>query len=83
MTAPFADQVAEYLAYCSEHARLLNPDYHPTADGAVKMVFHRGTDQAGQIRAAFRAAIAPADPPRIRRAGLPVDALIGTDGDAG
>jgi hypothetical protein len=56
MTAPFADQVAEYLAYCAEHARLLSPDYHPTADGAVKVIWHRGADQAAQIRAAFRAA---------------------------
>jgi MFS family permease len=53
---PFSDEVAEYLAYCAEHARLLSPVYHPTADGAVKVIWHRGADQAAQIRAAFRAA---------------------------
>lgn len=54
MSAPFADQVAGYLADCARHAALLNPDHHPTEDGAVKLIWHRGAVQAEQIRAAFR-----------------------------
>lgn len=68
MTAPFAEQVAAYLDDCARHARLLSPAAHPTADGAVKLIWHRGPDQAEQIRAAFRAAVASRSARRSRRA---------------
>jgi hypothetical protein len=43
----------------------LNPDYHPTADGAVKMIPHHGdTRRAAAIRAAFQE-LYPV-PPRVR-----------------
>ena len=57
----YAGQVREYLAYC-EAARgqveacggRIDPRYHPTADGAVKMIPH-GSDRASadEIRQAF------------------------------
>jgi hypothetical protein len=60
-TADYADQVREYLAYC-EAARAqvearggrVDPRYHPSADGAVKMIPH-GSDRARAdvIRRAF------------------------------
>ena len=50
--ADYADQVREYVAYCEDargqlEARggRLDPRYHPTADGAVKMIPH-GSDRA-------------------------------------
>jgi hypothetical protein len=55
-------QVRDYLAYCTRARReieaagsSLDPKYHPTADGAVKMIAH-GSDpaKAAEIRAAFR-----------------------------
>jgi hypothetical protein len=58
MGAPFAMEVAAYLADCARHADLLSSAYHPTESGALKMIWHRGEDQADQIRAAFRAAAA-------------------------
>jgi hypothetical protein len=58
MAAPFADEVAGYLADCARYAALLSPACHPTEDGAVKLIWHRGAGQAEQVRAAFRAAVA-------------------------
>jgi hypothetical protein len=55
VTAPFAAEVGRYLADCTAYARVLSPAYHPTEDGALKLIHHRGQDQAAQIRAAFRA----------------------------
>lgn len=59
---PFAAEVAAYLADCAASPVRLDPAYHPTEGGAVKLVFHRrhhdpAADQAAedQIRAAFRA----------------------------
>lgn len=57
MSAPFTAAVAGYLADCARHAALLSPDCHPTEDGAVKLIWHRGAGQAEEIRAAFRAAV--------------------------
>jgi hypothetical protein len=51
---PFAAEVRAYLADCAEFPDL-DRRYHPTADGAVKLIAHRGADQADQIRAAFEA----------------------------
>jgi hypothetical protein len=68
--APFAAEVAQYLADCARHADMLRSSDHPTEDGAVKLIYHRTTEQAELIRAAFRAAVArrPARPPRPRAA---------------
>lgn len=56
--------VREYLAYCKRAAAelqlkgsSLDPKYHPTADGAVKMIPHNGDKtEARKIREAFREA---------------------------
>lgn len=56
--------VREYLAYCKRAAAELklqgshlDPRFHPTADGAVKMIPHSGdTAEAKKIREAFREA---------------------------
>jgi hypothetical protein len=58
VSAPFTAEVAGYLADCDQHAALLSPSCHPTEDGAVKLIYHRGPEQAEEIRAAFRAAVA-------------------------
>lgn len=60
MTA-YETRVREYLAYCRTAAAdlkaagsALDPKYHPTADGAVKMIPHRGDPaEAKKIRQAF------------------------------
>jgi hypothetical protein len=54
--------VREYLRYCKRTAAelalkgsSLDPKYHPTADGAVKMIPHNGDQaEARKIRQAFR-----------------------------
>jgi hypothetical protein len=57
----YTGQVREYLAYCEDARRhleacggRLDPRYHPTAEGAVKMIPH-GADRAAAdaIRQAF------------------------------
>ena len=59
--ADYAGQVREYLAYCEAAREQLearggrvDPRYHPSADGAVKMIPH-GSDKARAtaIRQAF------------------------------
>jgi len=58
----YAQKVREYLAYCRWSAAqleargsALDPKYHPTADGAVKMIPHGGVPaEAKRIREAFR-----------------------------
>ena len=74
---PFAAEVAAYLADCAAVGTRLDRRYHPTEDGAVKLIHHRRhhdreADQAAeeQVRAAYRAAIAapggnpePPEPP--------------------
>jgi hypothetical protein len=76
---PFAGEVAAYLASCAASPVPLDPAYHPTQAGAVKLIFHRRhrdktADQRAeaQIRAAFRALTAPP----ARRAALPDDAPV-------
>lgn len=62
----YDDQVRDYLAYCRKAAAelrargsVLSPAYHPTADGAVKMIAHRGDPaEAKKIREAFARATA-------------------------
>lgn len=58
----YVPQVREYLGYCNwsrawlgGRGASIDPKYHPTADGAVKMIFHRGDPaEAKKIRRAFR-----------------------------
>ena len=58
--------VREYLRYCRKAAAelalkgsQLDPKYHPTEDGAVKMIPHNGVQaEARKIREAFREATA-------------------------
>lgn len=47
--------VRRYLADCRTHRNLLTAKYHPTEDGALKAIFHRGGEEEAVIRAAFRA----------------------------
>ena len=81
MTAePYAAKVRAYIADCLRHSAQLDPAYHPTADGAVKLIPHgRDADEAERIRATFAAvtsltaayhapeasAVAPARPRRV------------------
>jgi hypothetical protein len=59
----YLPKVREYLAYCEQsgvqleaRGATLDPKYHPTADGAVKMIAHGGNPaEAKKIRKAFRA----------------------------
>jgi hypothetical protein len=46
--------VRQYLADCRTHRKLLDPRHHPTEDGALKTVFHRGHAQEEAVRAAYR-----------------------------
>lgn len=45
--------VRAYLADCYAARETLNPAYHPTAAGALKVIYHEGIAQADQIRRAF------------------------------
>ena len=57
---PYAAEVRAYLADCAWHRAQLDPAYHPTAAGAVKMIPHGGDPEAAeQIRQAFTAATSP------------------------
>jgi len=46
--------VRNYLADCASYRDLLNPRYHPTEDGALKVIYHQGPDQETAVRAIFR-----------------------------
>jgi hypothetical protein len=58
----YTEPVREYLTYCRKSAAqlkaagsALDPKYHPTADGAAKMIPHDGdAGRAKAIRQAFR-----------------------------
>ena len=59
----YLPKVREYLAYCADagawmatQGSSLDPRYHPTADGAAKMIFHLVPADADKIRRAFREA---------------------------
>ena len=57
---PYEAEVRAYLADCVRHRAQLDPAYHPTAAGAVKMIPHGANpDQAEQIRQAFTALTSP------------------------
>jgi len=81
--APFSAEVARYLADCAEHARLLSPAHHPTEEGAVKLIWHCGADEAGQVRAAFRAAVAARLPYAIRLTAAPPAASLACEDTPG
>ena len=51
---PYIMEVREYIAYCEANPHL-DARYHPTGDGAVKMIWHRGKDAADSIRQTFAA----------------------------
>jgi hypothetical protein len=48
------ERVAEYLTDCAA-VPWLERKYHPTAAGALKLIYHRGPDEAAAIKAAFEA----------------------------
>ena len=48
MTDQYEASVRGYIADCQRHRGLLNPAYHPTADGAVKMIPHQGNAEAAE-----------------------------------
>ena len=75
--AGYAGQVREYLAYCEAAREQLeprsgrvDPRYHPSADGAVKMIPH-GSDRAraDAIRRAFGELTSEVTVPAIPRPG--------------
>ena len=74
---PFGAQVRAYLADCGA-VPWLDRGHHPTEEGAVKLIWHRGPDEADQIRAAFRS-VAPA----IAAPGPPDRAVLIPLGSAG
>jgi hypothetical protein len=52
---PYEAEVRRYLADCAA-VQGLDRQYHPTADGAVKLIWHPpGKNAEDQVRAAFRA----------------------------
>lgn len=53
--ARFTTAVRDYLDTCQDNAALLSRKHHPTEQGAVKVIFHRGPDEAEEIRETFRA----------------------------
>ena len=62
MTAdlPYQAPVEDYITACLAMRGQLDPTYHPTADGAVKMIPHRGNPAAADdIRATFTALTSP------------------------
>lgn len=50
----FADEIREYISDCARYPQL-DRRYHPTADGAVHMIWHRGKDEADAIKVEFDA----------------------------
>jgi hypothetical protein len=52
-TPAIAVQVRRYLHDCERFAGMLGPA-HPTAEGVLKIVFHRGDAQKRAVLAAFR-----------------------------
>jgi hypothetical protein len=50
----FTTAVRDYLDTCADNAGLLSRKYHPTEQGVVKAIFHRGPAEADEIRQTFR-----------------------------
>ena len=79
---PFSAEVRAYLADCRAWTQL-DRTYHPTEEGAVKLIWHRGPEEAEQIKAAFRS-VAPAiatPGPQDRAALIQQLAIAGEDPD--
>ena len=58
--AAYEPEVREYIAYCRAYWRQsrgwLRPAYHPTAEGACRLIWHNGDPrEAAKIRDAFTA----------------------------
>jgi hypothetical protein len=51
----FTAAVRDYLDTCQDSSGLLSRKYHPTENGAVKIIFHRTPGEADEIRETFRA----------------------------
>lgn len=78
---PFGAEVRAYLADCRA-CPWIDPAYHPTEAGAVKVIAHRNSEEENQIKAAFRSvapAIAAPGPPD--RAALIQLEIAGEDPD--
>jgi hypothetical protein len=78
----YEQAVRDYLAYCKLAAvelkaagSSLNPEHHPTARGAVKMISH-GSDpaEADKIRQAFLKAVQAAPVPHLEVSGAQAEA---------
>ncbi len=53
---PYEAQVLAYLADCRQAKTLLDGRWHPTGDGAVKVIWHNGDKaEARKIRETFAA----------------------------
>jgi len=54
----YDQQVRDYLAYCCQAWKQLrgnlDPKYHPTEAGALRLIYHRTPAEAQEIRRAFR-----------------------------
>jgi hypothetical protein len=63
---PWLSEVRGYLADCRASVAPLNPKYHPTAEGAVKVIGHRADSAAAAaIREAFALEADVAEPPAL------------------
>ncbi len=52
-TGPYAAEVRDYLEWCRD---VPSSKYHPSPEGALKMIYHRGDRaRAAQIRDAYGA----------------------------
>ena len=60
---PYEAEVRGYVADCQRLRGQLDPAYHPTANGAVKLIPHGGdAEEAERIRQTFAAVTSPAEP---------------------
>lgn len=55
--AALALAVVQYLEDCARFRRLLDPAYHPTAGGALRVIYHRNEEEKAAILAYFRRAM--------------------------
>ena len=46
--------VARYLRDCADHSSALEPRYHPTEKGAIKVIFARNSAEKDAIKEEFR-----------------------------
>lgn len=60
---PYEAEIRSYVADCLRLRAQLNPVYHPTANGAVKLIPHGGdAEEAEQIRQTFAAVTSCGEP---------------------